>query len=124
MDVKLRRLKRLAESDPSFWPVYIRALEQALGGIVDFEPIHHVGIFTESYVADARLSNHKNDIIRIGGFHLVNINDEHIAWMVDIDWEDSWDNPEAIKLMLSDKFLALMQTAKNHGYQYILLWRD
>ena len=92
MDVKLRRLKRLAEDDPSFWPIYARALEHAMG-IAEFEPSGL--IFAESSIVDAYLT-HKDEALNIGGLHLTTCNDQDVAIMVEVEWEQSF-GPDCVK---------------------------
>lgn len=120
MDLKLRTLKRKAENDPSFWPIYARALEQALGGVKEFEKFNSV--FTESYVADAHLEDFRDDCTHVGAQY---IHCDLLALMVELEWEQSWGDEVAtqIKLRLSEKFLKLIEAAKQRGYQYLLFWK-
>jgi hypothetical protein len=127
MDTKLRALKRQAAADPSLYPAYARALERALGGQTQFEQFDSAPglVFAESYVADAHLEDFLADCESVGGYNLVSSGSSgYIASMVEVGWEQAWDENEAleIKSRLSDEFIALLESAQKRGYEYIILW--
>jgi len=130
VDARLRQLKRQAESDPQYWPHYARELERALAGETEFQPIktEEFNLFDEETIAVADyLPDYNDDAQTVGGLdlHLEGSGWRPCAWYVNTSWQECFGDDESIaeiEANLSPGFVALLETAKQKGYQQVLLW--
>jgi hypothetical protein len=128
MDRYLRRLKRQAEYDPNAKERYIAALERALGGNIEEEehPYFSDAKVVSCWIKDRELENTiLYHIERLGGYRISDESGNRMGYMIDLYWEENYDEEEIEHLtqLVGEEALQIFEEAKELGYTMMVFWR-